>query len=100
MKEILAYSNSARPSKAEEGQLFINVRTGETFVFKEDKWHPIEPVIPTSEKTPSTPKEKLVPEPIVETEEPAPVEEKVEEAPKPKKKAPAKKKSTKKETSK
>ena len=105
MKEILAYSNSARPLRADEGQVFINITTQEMFIFHDGYWRPFvaEPVTDAKTMefpkiTPSTPEEVLCEECKVEVEEkveePAPVEENVEEAPKPKKTS--KKKTTKK----
>lgn len=38
MRPILAYSNAALPETADEGQQYINIKTGETFTFKNGSW--------------------------------------------------------------
>lgn len=83
MRPILAYSNSARPLRGDEGQVFINVTTQEKFIIRDGYWRPL------VDATPSTP-EQVLSEPSTPKEEAEP------EKPTPKKKT-TKKKSTKKE---
>ena len=66
MRPILAYSSTALPPEADEGQVFINVTTEEQFIFRQGQWQPC--LVPLPVHTPSTP-EKVLSEPPIPKEE-------------------------------
>ena len=69
MRPILAYSNAALPETADEGQQYINIKTGETFTYTSGKW--------VSPKITPTPVDKGTLEPVdmaqPRIEEPVPI---------------------------